>query len=415
MRVHVLLLRYSPYWSEAVLSRASRVSLVVERKDAAELPSDVRERVHRVYVVESFDSITAVTGLAAQVRSDDGPAPERVASATEHTQYAAGLLAALLDLPRAALAVAHLTRNKVAMKAALKAAGVPVAPSVALALGRPLDVAALEAALGYPVVLKPGAGYGTINTFTLRDRDALERSWQELQLQNHGPCVDDHWLVESQVTGDELHVDAVWRDGEPWAFHVSRYFDPVLRMWEDGGLDGSVLLPEREHGALYAQLLSLQTDVNAALGVENGATHLEVFQTAEGDLVVGEIASRLGGAAMTEVIAEQSGLDLRDVWALELLDGKPQMLEGCPGRFSYYGWLNLKPQRSGSVVAIASEAELLSCPNVLRAHVYFRPGMWLDLAHPSVWCSLVVLGAQSEAALRQVALTLLANHPTVVA
>ena len=89
----------------------------------------------------------------------------------------------------------------------------------------------------------------------------------------HSNLASRHLIAEEFIDGAELHIDAVWRDGEAWVFTVGRYFEPRLDLWLNGGLDGGYLLPEEEHADLYQALRDFQDKINMALGITSGATH----------------------------------------------------------------------------------------------------------------------------------------------
>src|SRR5262249_51045125 len=130
--------------------------------------------------------------------------------------------------------------NKSVMKAALAADGIAVAPYRVVA-----DLSGVAAAatdLGWPVVVKPALGTGSMNTFAVPSPAAWAALWDSADcdgLRN----ADCPVLVERFVDMEgEYHCDGMVHDGRVEFAAVSRYFMPLL-----GNIDavvGSYLLPE---------------------------------------------------------------------------------------------------------------------------------------------------------------------------
>lgn len=249
--------------------------------------------------------------------------------------------------------------------------------------------------VGYPLILKPSNGMGTMSTMKVRDRAELVAALAdydfEAEVRSH------HLVAEEFIDGEEFHVDAVWRDGREWVLYVSRYFEPRLQMWAQGGLDGSVMLPEEDYPDLYATVRTMHMRLNAAIGLSRGTTHFEIFrERATGRFVCSEIASRFGGACVVEVVRAKCGVDERHLWAHELLDGELHDLARTAPAFRYVGWLNISPTQSGVITHIPDHDEIVSHPNVVSATVAKSAGAEVHRAHPSEWCVLVTFGADTE-------------------
>lgn len=394
--MRVLMLRYSSYWCPAVLDRSDSVYLVIDSSKASQdIPVDVLDRFERVYRISSYDSMEEISAVAADLLST-GIRIDKVASPNEHTQYAAGYIAELLGLDHFSEQIALNTRDKRLMRMRAGEAGLSVPRSHSLPnVGRPADVATVEAAVGFPLVLKPASGSGTRSTLLVRDRAELLGLLSDEDFRRD--LKSQHLVAEEFVDGEEFHVDAVWRDGEPWLFCISRYFTPRLKLWLDGGLNGAVMLDREDHAELYAQVRDMHQKLNSAIGLTRGTTHFEVFrEKVTGRLVLGEIASRPGGCNIPEVVAAQCGVDEREVWAHELLDGDLESLPLKPGRFRYNAWVNLVPEHPGTVTSMPVREELLHQENVVAVGLMPAVGDVVEL-HPATLGILLVVGADSEA------------------
>jgi biotin carboxylase len=72
---------------------------------------------------------------------------------------------------------------------------------------RAVDVAAIEHAGAFPLVLKPASGWGTISTVRVDDRAELADVLTEHTLD---PAMRSQQLVaEEFLDGEEFHIDAV--------------------------------------------------------------------------------------------------------------------------------------------------------------------------------------------------------------
>lgn len=94
-----------------------------------------------------------------------------------------------------------------------------------------------------------------------------------------------------------------------------------------------------------------------ALGLERGATHAEFIKSDDdGQFYFLEIAARVGGAYIAEVLEASSGVNLWREWArLEIADGKPST-KVSPARKEYAGIvLSLAKQEQPDTSAYVEE------------------------------------------------------------
>jgi biotin carboxylase len=401
--MNVLVIRYSPYYCGPVLDRADQAFLIDIAGEKHDLPLSAAARFEKVYRISSSDSLEELASVAADLKVR-GVRMDRIVSFVERTQYAAGYLATLLEIPYPSAELTLHTRDKRVMKQLAARAGVAHARfrSIPVPAGEK-DTADIGADLGYPLVVKPANGFGSLSTTLVHDEEGLTKALADRQ--PHPDLLSGHLTVEEYIDGAEFHIDAVWRDGEPWVFCVSRYFHPLLTVaTSNGKADGAELLVEEDHPDLYQALLTMHRRVNEALGLRRGATHLEAFEERDtGRMVFSEVASRLGGGNIPALVAAHCGVDQRELLAHELFDGDFSDLPVSRSRFRHLGYVNLVPPRSG-VVAHAPETEdVLAHPSVLDATVFVRPGQSVDLSERSVYYIFVTFGADSQEALMHVA------------
>ncbi|WP_370107506.1 ATP-grasp domain-containing protein [Nocardioides sp.] len=378
--------------------------LVLERSDLRQMrvESGLRGRCAYEYVVSTLDSVEELSAVAVDLLDKGGV--DRVTSPTELGQFGAGYLAHLCGVVDDALVhVAH--RNKRLMKARVAEAGVATARFVSIP--NPSDgaaVASAVASLRPPYVLKPVSGYGTVSTLRF---DSAEELVAAAEAFPHDPMLRSRQLIaEEFVNGTELCVEAVWANGCERAFLLHEYLTPRLNVAssdDPASSDGSRVLREDEHQELYAGTREIHRRINPALGIIDGATQMEVFRTADGRLLFSEVATRVGGGWVSDLISAHFG---RSVWALvaEALARDDVRLGVAPHR--YLAGLHIRPSVSGRLVSLPDPEAVLSRPGVVAWRCLRRVGERVRLRHPSDWCGAVIFGADSDEELERLRLEL---------
>ncbi|WP_051927262.1 ATP-grasp domain-containing protein [Streptomyces durhamensis] len=258
---------------------------------------------------------------------------------------------------------AVLLRDKIAQKAAVGAAGLPVATCHTIDT---LDDLPSDPDV-YPLVVKPLAGEGTRETHLLQDApDARRLAEARPANAGHGP-----WAVEEFIDGAELQIDGVVRDGQLCGFTISRYLQNLIAI-KTGGLVGGVLLNPEDHLRLYEQATDLTTAALTALGHTDGVFHLEAFDQGH-RLVFSECAGRVSGGLVREMLVRKLGLDLTAEWARALVRAKPE-IPAEPRDDLCYGFANLAAP-PGEIVSMPTTADVLLRDLVVEAAVELGPGL----------------------------------------
>jgi biotin carboxylase len=205
-------------------------------------------------------------------------------------------------------ATARNFRDKNRMKDVLRAAGVPVARQ---ALVRTVDDArAFAAAVGYPIVLKPLAGFGARNTQRVTDEATLQQALAALQ-----PSADAPAQAEEFVQGDEHTFESVVVDGAVVWSSTTAYVPRPLQVLEHAWMQYALILPREglpPHAEAFA---ATNARALAALGVRHGLTHMEWFLRADGSFVVSEVGARPPGANIMPLLRAAHGADPWAAWA----------------------------------------------------------------------------------------------------
>ncbi|MEV5882440.1 ATP-grasp domain-containing protein [Streptomyces sp. NPDC052020] len=408
---HVVICKWSEPLVRCMLDLTPHVFLILDHFDTTFMNPDreLLTQVERVYEIKDFDSLEEMAAVATDLVVR-GVAVDHIVSFTEFSQFGAGYLGVLLGLADDPLW--HVSfRDKRLMKERVRRAGVPTADWVTLAdPSRADDVAAVRDRLAFPIVVKPVAGSGTIGAVRVDHPDELRSVLEGIAPDPH---LKSHQLTaEEFVAGSELHVDALWHDGRPLYLLISTYYRPRLALLDPDAApgpdgtpeDGSYLITEDEAPELYRRVTKLHHEVNSALGITHGATHLELFERPDGELVFSEIASRMAGGWIGAVISEYLGYEIHTAIARATVTGRipePRPSKPCLGA------LHLRPPRAGRIAAIPTVEDMLAVDGVLRAQRLRGVGDRVERTNPSEWCAFVVLGADSreeyEALARRVA------------
>ncbi|MFD7717082.1 ATP-grasp domain-containing protein [Streptomyces sp. NPDC059814] len=399
----IVLCKWHPTLLTELLALTPEVYVVLDDFDVDHMDPDpeLLGRARQVYRVSSFDSIEEIAAVAIDL-SLYRPRIDRVVSHTEFSQFGAGYLQLLLDGDGDARK--HTAyRDKRLMKERVRAAGVPTTRFSSLA--GPDDHAGAERAaaeLRFPVVVKPVSGFGTMSTVRVDRPEDLEKVLAEFRFETY--LRSKQLMVEEFVPGDEICVDAFWAGGRAVSFLVHAYREPRIAVTaearrDDNGLDGARVINEADEPELYRRMRALHDGINRGLGIEHGATHLEVFVRPDGEIVFSEIATRVGGGMMPPMLSAYLG---RDIWAdfarVVVTDETPPAAPRRP----HIGAIHLTASRPGVITSMPDEAELAAHPGVLEYLKFREPGSRVALAHPSEWCLILVIGADTAEAYEEV-------------
>ncbi|MDH6463396.1 formate-dependent phosphoribosylglycinamide formyltransferase (GAR transformylase) [Micromonospora sp. A200] len=251
-------------------------------------------------------------------------------------------------------------RDKNVMHRRATELGVPVARSC-----RPDTVGAVAefaAEVGYPVVVKPYAGWACGDTHRVDSAEDLDRVWPLVADARHD------YRVEEYVRGVEYHVDSLLCDGEVVFEQLSRYTYSILEFRDEPG--GTV---SRKHDLTPAErrILAANGTVLRGFGMRTGVAHVEFFLRDDGEVVFGEAAARAGGGSIVPAIQAGRGINLAGEWCrLELDPGHVPAATLGPEIGTEY----LCSDRYGRITAITTAEELRALDSVLDADVWKSVG-----------------------------------------
>ena len=226
---------------------------------------------------------------------------DRVVCLWEPGVVLAAKLRAALGVPGLSVDDAIAFRNKDIMKARVAAAGIRTprhrgATSAA-------EVRAAAEYIGYPLIIKPIDGAGSMDTFRVDDAKELDATLKRL---TH----IDHVNVEEFIEAEEFTFDTICVDGVMQFFNVGYYRPRPLIARQVEWISPQTLCLRDVDTDWVAGGRQMGVDVLAAMNPGTAFTHMEWYRKADGEVVFGEIAARPPGARTVDLMNYVSDIDL---------------------------------------------------------------------------------------------------------
>ena len=343
---------------EQARARSLRVAAVDRNADAPGLS------IADVAGVVDFTDVGAVVRFARETGVDGV-----LTVSADRAVPVVAAVAEALDLPGIGTETAHRLTHKRAMRSALGAVGLPQPPFAPLR--SPDDV---EAALGLvrlPAVLKPTDSGGQRALFRIESADELERNLREAT--EESPTGEA--ILEEFVDGVELNGIAIARDGEPGLVTLSDRLRPPGIGFGVGWIH--VYPPSLEGEQLRLAERLAQESVRA-LGLRDAIAFPQLIASPDGSVAVVEVAARIPGGQMADLVRHAVGVDLVEI-ALRQALGEHVPDDVALPRFSQplaIRFFTAEPGSlpTGRVVRIGSLEPVLEAEGVVQADTYIQLG-----------------------------------------
>ncbi len=351
----------SPYdrWAEG-----HGVVLLASREQLDHLGEDLPETGYlHAEAVEGYDLAGRVEARALALAREHRVT--HVIATQERDLERAAQLREVLGLPGQRLESVAAFRDKARTKAILAGAGIAVAPWVEIECA--VDVIAFARDHGYPIVVKPRDGGGSVGLHIIRTEAELDT-----YLTTGFDLYDGHLpnlIVETYVEGPMCHIDGLVVGGEIVYAWPSQYLYALVTYKDDRGGRMDVTLDPGD--PLSGRLVDFAEQVLDALpGPDDFTFHAEVFHGTGDRLVLCEIACRTGGAAQREIQQALFGIEPTEAWVRAQLGLPVPTGTGRLRPATMTGQLVLL-RRPGLVRAVPGEPPF---PWVESARVFVRPG-----------------------------------------
>ncbi|HEX6190695.1 MAG TPA: ATP-grasp domain-containing protein [Pyrinomonadaceae bacterium] len=237
---------------------------------------------------------------------------DRIVALEEFDVVVAALAREHLCLPGMSSSTAKTFRDKYSMAVKVRDAGLAV-PEFVPAINNE-EIADYLNRVPPPWVLKPRSDVSAIG---IRKLDSADDAWQAIDALNQREALRErasYHVLARFITGEVFHVDSLVHNGRVAFAGVNKYGRPPLQVAHGGGAYISQTIPHNAPDK--KKLLSINRRLIKAMRMETGATHAEFIKSdADGEFYFLEIASRVGGAYIADVLEAASGINLWREWA----------------------------------------------------------------------------------------------------
>src|ERR1051326_3082790 len=249
--------------------------------------------------------------------------PDRIVALEEFDVVLAALAREHLCMPGMSSSRAKTFRDKLAMS--VKASGVGIKVPEFIPAINNSEISDYLKRVPPPWVMKPRSDVSAIG---IKKLETAEEVWRLIEEMNQREILHErasYYLLARFVAGEVFHVDSLVNKGRVVFAGVNKYGRPPLQVAHGGGACVSQNIahqsPEKR------KLLDINRRLIRAMGMETGATHAEFIKSeADGDFYFLEIAARVGGAYIADVLEAASGINLWREWArMEVSESAPRM------------------------------------------------------------------------------------------
>jgi biotin carboxylase len=307
--------------------------LTAEKLRNADWPRDFIDEFF--YMPDEFplNELIHAVSYAARTRHID-----RIVALDEFDMENVAALREHLRLPGIGLTTIRYFRDKLAMRARAQECGILV-PQFQHILNYD-DLREFMANVPAPWLLKPRAQASGIG---MKKINSPEELWPWLdQLGDR----QSEYLLEQFIPGSVFHVDGVVSERQVLFAEVHSYGAPPLDVSHQGGVFTTRTMPRDSADA--RTLRDLHEKLIETLGLVRGVTHAEFLKAhADNRVYFLEVAARVGGAYISNMVETSTGINLWREWA---------RLEVTAGKLPY----DLPPHRSdyaGVIVSLARQQE----------------------------------------------------------
>jgi biotin carboxylase len=308
--------------------------LTVDKLREGDWPRDVLEEI--AFMPDNLTTEQVLNTVSWMAR---GRRFDRVVALDEFDQETAAAVREHWCIRGMGLTTTAFYRDKLAMRTGARAAGFLV-PDFSRVLNYDELRDFMDAVPG-PWLLKPRTSASALGIRKIHQPEELWRALDELGDRQA------YFLMERFVPGDIYHVDSIVSHGRVVFSCVHKYGKPPMQVMHEGGVFTTRTVDRDSDD--WRELTEFNAALAPALGMTRGVTHAEYIRAhADGRLYFLEIAARVGGAFIVDLVEASSGINLWREWArIEVSD-----LLGVP-----YELPATRADYSGSVLCLAQTAE----------------------------------------------------------
>jgi biotin carboxylase len=337
--------------------------LTVEKLRNADWPREAIDEMFFMPEELPLPELLNAVSYAARTRKID-----RIVALDEFDMENVSAIREHLRIPGMGLTTVRYFRDKLAMRSRAKEVGVN-APEFVHVLNHD-DLREFMNRVPGPWLLKPRSQASGIG---MKKIERPEELWPLLERLGDG---QSHFLLEQFLPGSVFHVDSIVSEREVVFAEAHAYGAPPLDVSHGGGVFTTRTL-ERDSGDAKA-LQAVNRELIEGLGLMRGVTHAEFLKAhADGKFYFIEIAARVGGAYISDVIDHATGVNLWREWAkLEVGAGK-----------NPYALADIRNDYAGVIVSLAKQEQpdtsAYKDPEIVyRVKKYHHVGFIVKSANP---------------------------------
>ena len=252
-----------------------------------------------------MEYVRAVTNIAGSKKID------RVVGLDEFDVLTAAMTREHLNMPGMTRSFALRFRDKYTMRNVARMAGIPCPEFTGVFNAE--EINEYLATVPAPWVIKPRH---EVSAFGIRKCETADEVWgvlNELDARNSWRDHPSQFLIERFIEGDVYHVDSVVENGRVVACGVSRYGTTPFKVSHHGGVFTSSIV---KYGSKERKALEkLNAELLAGFEYDRGVSHAEFLQSTDGTFYLLEVASRVGGAYIANVLEYACNFNLWREWA----------------------------------------------------------------------------------------------------
>ena len=237
---------------------------------------------------------------------------DRVVGLDEFDVITAAMTREHLDLPGMSRSFALRFRDKLTMRNIAHRAGIPCPEFVGVFNAQQTNQFLTD--VPAPWIVKPRH---EVSAFGIRKCETAGEVWDVLTDLDGRHNWRDHpsqFLIERFIEGKVFHVDSVVENGKVVACGVSQYGTTPFKVSHYGGVFTSSIVLYRS--IERKQLETLNRALLMAFEYDRGVSHAEFLQSAEtGEFYLLEVACRVGGAYISNVLEHACNFNLWREWA----------------------------------------------------------------------------------------------------
>lgn len=287
-----------PYFCRGLSLHGARVYGVSDVPEN-DLPQLTKDHLAGYLRVPNFtDEDAVVRQITAGVGSHT---IDRVVCMWEPGVVLAAKIREALGVPGMGAEQANIFRNKDLMKQVIHQAGIRTARHASARSIAELREAAES--IGFPVIVKPIAGAGSMDTIRAGSMNELDLALSRVQSY-------DEVNVEEFIEGEEYTYDTICIDGRIVYENVCYYRPNPLVARSTEWISPQTIALRDLSPPVIRQGIRLGHEVLKAMKFGTGFTHMEWFYTPRGEAVFGEIAARPPGAHTVDLMNFVSDIDL---------------------------------------------------------------------------------------------------------